>query len=171
MRVVGEKIRPVDRRGDCRPAEWTSAASDAATTTKEHVMIKMSILTAISGALVAGSLALAGPAAAAHREDAGDGSGTPAGMQSGHLTPDGQIGIGIFTNPASSDVSSHAAVGSDNGGSLGTPFRGGLFAPAPADQLGVGIFTNPASATSDNGSCRCAGSEQPYGPVGVAPAV
>ena len=61
-------------------------------------MKNTSIIAAISGLLVAGSLALAGPASA-HRGDAGDGSGASAGG-SAHAATDGRIGIGIFTNPA-----------------------------------------------------------------------
>lgn len=56
-----------------------------------------SIIGAISGLLVAGSLVLAGPASA-HRGDAGDGSGAPAGGSS-HSATEGRIGVGIFTNP------------------------------------------------------------------------
>jgi hypothetical protein len=55
-----------------------------------------SIISAISGLLVAGSLVLAGPASA-HRGDAGDGSGTPAGGSS-HSATGERIGVGIFTN-------------------------------------------------------------------------
>ena len=57
-----------------------------------------SIIGAISGLLVAGSLVLAGPASA-HRGDAGDGSGAPAGG-SAHAATEGRIGVGIFTDPA-----------------------------------------------------------------------
>lgn len=65
-------------------------------------MKKFSILGAVSGALLAASLTLAGPAAA-HRGDAGDGSGALGGGQSStsaHAATEGQIGVGIFTNPA-----------------------------------------------------------------------
>ncbi len=62
-------------------------------------MKNTSIIGAISGLLVAGSLVLAGPASA-HRGDAGDGSGAPAGG-SAHAATEERVGVGIFTNPAS----------------------------------------------------------------------
>lgn len=81
---------------------------DAVTTTKGAVpMKKASILSVISGALVAGSLVLAGPASA-HTGHVGDGPASPTAT-SAHTAADGQIGVGIFTSPA---VGSRAAVGS-----------------------------------------------------------
>lgn len=103
-------------------------------------MKKFSILGGVSGALLAGSLLLAGPAAA-HRGDAGDGSGAPRGGQtstSAHTATEGQIGVGIFTNPAS-------AAGTQK----------------PADSVG------PAPAYT---SRAAVGNELPLGPVGAAPA-
>lgn len=62
-------------------------------------MKKFQILGAVSGALVAGSLMLAGPAAA-HRGDAGDGSGLSGGGPSS-------------TSAHTATVTSRAAVGSE----------------------------------------------------------
>ncbi len=136
-------------------------------------MSKIAILTAMSGALVAGSLALAGPAAA-HRGDAGDGSATPAGLAStstsAHTTTDGQIGVGIFTAPATA-----------SGGPVDFPKCPTCVVPvhhfdSSDQQIGVGIFTAPATAAGPGSitpgitSRAAVGGEQPYGPVGAAPA-
>lgn len=123
-------------------------------------MSKIAILTAISGALVAGSLALAGPASA-HRGDAGDASAAPAGAPatSSHTSTDGQIGVGIFTGPAE-------AAGTQTGQAEA----------AGTQKIGVGIFTAPATAAGPSSvtpgitSRTIPGAEQPSGSVGAAPA-
>ncbi|MFN8072548.1 MAG: hypothetical protein U0R66_12185 [Mycobacterium sp.] len=105
-------------------------------------MSKVAILTAISGALVAGSLALAGPAFA-HPGDAGHGSATPAG--------------GASTSPRASDTENVRCTD-------GTPCVGiGIFtAPAAA--------TGPSSVTPGITSHAAVGAELPFQPIGAAPA-
>ena len=109
-------------------------------------MKKISILGAISGALVAGSLTLAGPALA-HPGNAGDGSRTPAGQSStsAHSADDGRIGVGIFTAPAA---------GADKPGSVNA-------APAYTSDR-----SNTTPGSSDSGRVG-SGGELPWGMISI----
>lgn len=125
-------------------------------------MKKISILGAVSGALVAGSLVLAGPAYA-HHGDAGDGSRTPAGQSStsAHSATEGQIGVGIFTAPApvNGAVTGKDAQRNNYSAGEGTASSGSNTPAGGTERVSAPTVGSP-----------CNGCELPLGPVGAAPA-
>ncbi len=114
-------------------------------------MKKISILGALSGALVAGSLVLAGPAYA-HHGDAGDGSRAPVGQSSTsvHSATEGQIGVGIFTGQA------------EAAGTQKTLGVAPAYAPAPA----TAAQGPSVGGVSDARVGNFVGTELPIAPVG-----
>lgn len=127
-------------------------------------MKQFSILSAVSAGLVAGSLVMAGPAAA-HRGDAGDASRTPAGQSStstsAHSATEGQIGVGIFTEPA-------PAAGTQKPG--GTVGAAPAYAPAPVAAPATAVHAQTVGGVTDARVGICNGCELPIAPIGAAPA-
>lgn len=123
-------------------------------------MKKTALLGAISGALVAGSLALAGPAFA-HDGRAGDGSAAPGAGQSssapaaggtsvgslrgGLSSPQGQIGVGIFTNPAAANPAASGGLTSGQPNSFGSSSHAMVGMELPIAPVGTESGPPPAA--------------------------